>query len=188
MFYFLHRLVKWLFIALIAAGVYWLWLQREALEPVYVWYDVYENGGIKNTARLESVKGRAISVMDGHTFQMTRDNKYFSVRLTGFQIPEAPYSATDLELEKERRRVLRETVVMKDVNVDISYASDNSLLGIVTVNGTNLNLYFITNGLSKFHREYVKNVPRDIQYRFFAAQRVREKQVERRNALAMRTE
>ena len=108
MFYFLHRLVKWVFVALIAAGLYWAWLQRDALEPVYVWYDVYENGGIQNTERLARMQGRAVRMIDGHTFAMNADNKIYSVRLTGFQIPEPPLSDTELALEKERRRFLHE--------------------------------------------------------------------------------
>ena len=185
MFYFLHRLVKWFFIALIGAGLYWLWLQREALEPVYVWYDVYENGGIQENDRLTVLPGRAVRIVDGHTFQMVNDGKAYSVRLTGFEIPRPPFSHSDVELEKERIRVLKEKVLTKDVSVAITFVSNNSILGIVTANGTNLNTFFLTNGLSRFNREYVKGVPRDLQYQFFAAQRVREKAVEQQNALAL---
>jgi endonuclease YncB( thermonuclease family) len=188
MFYFLHRLVKWFFIALVGAGLYWLWLQREALEPVYVWYDVYENGGLQKTDRLTVIQGKAVRVIDGHTFQMHQDNKSYSVRLTGFETPEPPFSNTDIELEKERRRVLRDTVLNQAVKVEVTYDGNNTLLGIVTANHTNLTTLFITNSLSKFNRAYVKSVPRDIQYRFFAAQRLREKEAERKTALALRSE
>jgi endonuclease YncB( thermonuclease family) len=185
MFYFLHRLVKWFFIALIGAGLYWLWLQREALEPVYVWYDVYENGGIQKNDQLRVLSGRAVRVVDGHTFQMVNDSKAYSVRLTGFEIPQPPFTPSEVELEKERLRVLNELVLSKNVNVAITFVSNNSILGIVTANGTNLNTYFLTNGLSRFNRDYVKGVPRDLQYQFFAAHRVREKEVQKQNALAL---
>jgi hypothetical protein len=61
------------------------------------------------------------------------------------------------------------------------------LLGIVTVNGTNLNMLYLTNGLGSFNKTYVKNLPRDVQYRFFAAHRLHEKALEKQSALALHT-
>ena len=187
MFYFLHRLVKWLCMALVAAGLYWVWLQREAMEPVYVWYDVYENGGLKNNEPLKVMRGRVTRIVDGHTFQMNHDGKSFSVRLTGFEMPEPPLTNTQIENEKERRQVLREEVLLQDVDVQVTYSAPGSVLGIVTLGQTNLNTFFITNGLADFNPAYVKNLPRDVQYQFFAAERVRSKSAEIRSALAMKT-
>ena len=184
MFYFLHRLVKWFFTALLLAGLYWVWLQRDAIEPVYVWYDVYQNGGLKNTTRLEEKRGRVIAVVDGHTVQMKHDGKNYAVRLTGLQIPEPPLTTTQVAQEKQRREFLRHSVVGQEVDVQISYATPTSLLGIVTVGETNVNLFFITNGLAKFNPAYVKTVPRELQYQFFAAERWREKKEDRETALA----
>jgi endonuclease YncB( thermonuclease family) len=185
MFYFLHRLVKWVFIALIAAGLYWVWLQREMLEPVYVWYDVYDNGGIQKTNRLQVIEGKATHVLDGHTFQMTQGNKAYSVRLAGFEIPEVPLPNEERALELERRKFLRETVLMQEAKVDVTYSEGASVLGIVHVNGTNLNLYYVTNGLGKFRPAYIKALPRDMQYQFFAAKRLREKEQQQKTAFAM---
>lgn len=184
MFYFLHRLVKWFFTALVLAGLYWVWLQREAVEPVYVWYDVYENGGIKNDDRLHVLQGRATAVVDGHTIQMNHDGKSYAVRLTGLQMAEPPFTQTEIRLEKERRQVLRDMVLSKQVEVQVTYAAPNSLLGIVTLNQTNLNLYFITNGLATFNPAFVKTAPRHVQYQFFAAERWREKKDQREMAVA----
>ena len=102
MFYFLHRLMKWVSMALVAAGLYWVWLQREALEPVYVWYEVYENGGLKNNKPLHSINGRAVAVVDSLTVQVKEDGRSLSVRLTGLQMPEPPFSHTDIRLDRER--------------------------------------------------------------------------------------
>ena len=184
MFYFLHRLVKWFWVVLALAGLYWVWLQREAIEPVYVWYDVYENGGIQKTDRLHAIRGRVIRVVDGHTFQMNHDGKHVSVRLTGLEVPQPPLSSGEIEMERERRRVLKEMLLSQEVDVRVTYAAPNSMLGIVSVNDTNLNVFLITNGLARFNGTYVKNVPRDVQYQFFAAQRLREKAEDRKNELA----
>jgi endonuclease YncB( thermonuclease family) len=184
MFYFLHRLVKWFFTALVLAGLYWVWLQREAIEPVYVWYDVYENGGLKNTARLEEKRGRVVAVVDGHTVQMKHDGKSYAVRLTGLQIPEPPLSTTEIAREKERRQLLRDLLVGQEAYVQVTYATPTSLLGVVSINQTNVNLMFITNGLGKFNPTYVKAAPRELQYQFFAAERLREKREMKSTELA----
>jgi endonuclease YncB( thermonuclease family) len=175
MFYMLHRLVKWFFTALVLAGLYWVWLQRAAIEPVYVWYDVYENGGLKNDSPLEEKRGRVVAVVDGHTVQMKHDGKSYAVRLTGLQIPEPPLATSEIAREKERRELLRNLLIGQEVNVQVSYATPASLLGIVSVNGTNINLMFITNGLGRFNATYVKGAPRDLQYQFFAAERVHDR-------------
>ena len=187
MFYTLHRLVKWTFIALIAAGLYWVWLQREMLDPVYVWYDVYDNGGINKTQPLDVLQGKATHVVDGHTFQMVQGNRVYAVRLTGFEIPTAPLPEDEREKELERRKFLRESVLTQQAKVEVTYADQNSVLGIVTVNRTNLNMYYLTNGLSNFRPDYIKALPRDMQYHFFAAKRLREKELERKTSLAMQT-
>jgi hypothetical protein len=187
MFYFLHRLVKWVFIALIAAGLYWVWLQREILDPVYVWYDVYDNGGLNKTEPLKVIDGKATQLVDGHTFQMVEGNRVYAVRLTGFEIPQAPIPEEEREKEMERRKFLRENVLAQQARVSVTYADHGSVLGIVTVNGTNLNMYYLTNGLSTFRPDYIKALPRDMQYQFFAAKRLREKELGRKTALAMQT-
>lgn len=184
MFYFLHRLVKWVFMAFIGAGLYWAWLQREALEPVYVWYEVYENGGLKINKSLHTLHGKAIAVVDSLTVQVKEDGRSLSVRLTGLQMPEPPYSHTDIRLEKERKEALRDMVVGEQVDVQVTYAAPGSMLGILSVGGTNVNLYFITNGMARFNSGYVKGLPREMQYQFFAAERFREKQEERRSTIA----
>ena len=187
MFFLLHRLVKWVFIALIAAGVYWAWLQREALEPVYVWYDVYDNGGITQTNRLPVLHGKATHVLDGHTFQLSDGNRVYNVRLTGFEVPKPPLPDEERERELARREFLRNALLTQPASVQVTYSDQGSVLGIVTVNNTNLNLYYLTNDLGRFRRDYIKGLPREMQYQFFAAKRVQEKELQRRTALALQT-
>lgn len=184
MFYFLHRMVKWVFMAFLAAGLYWAWLQREALEPVYVWYDVYENGGIKIDRELHTLHGKGLAVGDGLSFPMLQDGRTLTVTLVGLKLPDPPLSNTDRERAMERRRFLREAVVSKELDVQITYAAPGSILGIVTAGGTNLNLYMITNNLAQFNPTWIKGLPRDHQYHFFAAERLREKQRNVQSALA----
>lgn len=179
MFYTLHRLVKGLCWALLLACLYWVWLQREALEPAYVWYNVYRNGGIDQTEPLPTLQGKGSYVLDGHTFQMRSGKNVYSVRLTGLGIPTPPLTPRELLLEKARREFLRHAVLSNRVHVEITYSNRFSLLGVAYVGKTNLNIHFVTNGLSQFKPEYVKGVPRDLQYRFFAAERLFEKRKRR---------
>jgi hypothetical protein len=175
MFYTLHRLVKGAFWMLICAGIYWAWLQREALEPVYVWHDVYKNGGIDRTDPLPTISGKGLHVLDGHTFQLLRNKHVYSVRLTGLEIPEAPLTPAQIAIEKARREFLRGAVISNQVHVEVTYSNMNSLLGVVYVGKTNLNTHFITNDLGRFNGDYVKTVPRDVQYKFFSAARAHRK-------------
>jgi endonuclease YncB( thermonuclease family) len=177
MFYLLHRLVKWFFVLLAFGCVFWVWTQRAAFEPLWVWYDVYENGGIQKTGNLSVVNGQGIGVFDGHTFQMKNGNQIISVRLTGFDLPEPPLTPAQIAEEKRRREFLRNAVVGKPVQVEITYSNANSLLGVVHADGTNLNTYYVTSGLGHFNREYVKSTPRDLQYKFFAAARAKSQQL-----------
>jgi hypothetical protein len=175
MFYRLHRAVKYFWVAIILTAAVWIYSQREAFEPLYAWYDVYENAGLQRMEPLPVIEGQGVSVLDGHTFQMKSDGKFYSVRLTGFEMLTPPLSAAEIELEKERRKVLRDLVVSQHVRVDVTYSNQNSLLGIVHAGATNLNTLFVANGLSTFKRDYVKKIPRDDQYRFFSAARARER-------------
>ena len=174
MFYTLHRLVKGFFMLLALGCVVWLYTQREALAPLWVWYDVYENGGIQRTEPLPAVEGEGIAVLDGHTFQMKSNGRIYSVRLTGFELPAPPLSAEDIQWEKARREMLRRSVLAKPVRVDVTYSNGASLLGVVHAGTTNLNTHYVAKGLSRFNRDYVKSAPRDLQYKFFAAARARE--------------
>ena len=174
MFYLLHRLVKWFFILLAAGCLYWLYTQREALEPLYAWYDVYENGGLQKTEQLPVFEGEGIHVLDGHSFQMRAAGRVVVVRLTGFELPAPPLSPGDITMEKRRRQLLREMVVSRPVRVEVTFSNANSVLGIVHAGSTNLNTYFVSEGISQFNKDYVKSAPRDMQYKFFAAVRARE--------------
>src|SRR5687767_4878089 len=147
MFYTLHRVVKICAWLLVAVLLVWLWRQRGALEPVRAWYDVYENEGLQKTDILPRVEGKAVHIYDGHSFQMESSNKFYSVRLTAFVTPEPPLSPDELARELKRREVLKERVFLKPVQVDITYSNQNSYLGIVHQDGTNLNLFYLTNGL-----------------------------------------
>ena len=176
MFYALHRAVKIFVWVMVGLLLVWLYQQREALEPVWVWYDVYDNGGLQKTEPLPRVEGEVIQIVDGHSFLMqSPDKKNYSVRMTGFEIPTTQLSGQELKQELQRRAFLKEQLLLKPVRVDITYSNLNSLLGIVYSGGTNLNIYFLTNGLSSFKPGYIKSMPRDVQYKFFSAARWRHK-------------
>jgi len=171
MFYFLHRLVKGCFLLLLLGCMVWLWTQRRALEPLWVWYEVYENGGIQRTAPLPVLRGEGTTVLNGHTFQMKSAGKVYIVGLTGFDAPAEPLSGDELQRERARRQFLRDAVVGKPVRVEVTFSNDQSLLGVVHAGATNVNLHYLMAGLSTFNRDYVRSTPRGTQYRFFAALR-----------------
>lgn len=179
MFYRLHRLAKllgWIFVLGIFAFV---WQQRAVFEPILVWYQVYDNGGIEITEQLPRVQGRAFDVADGQTVRLrTADRRYYLVRLAGLEAPVPPLSPAEQAREKQRREELRSLVLSNWVHVEVTYADNNSVLGVLHANDININLHFITNGLATLNRDYIKRMPRDIQYNFFAAARAHEKRQE----------
>ena len=172
MFYRLHRLVK-ILVGLFILGVFaWLWQHRAAVEPVLVWYQVYENGGLENDETLPLIEGRALYIVDGHTLRLkTHEGHSFLVRLAGLDYPERPLSAYEMAREKQRTQALREQVLSNWVHVEVTYSQEHSVLGIAHVREKNLNLHFITNGLATLNRDYIKRMPREHQYDFFLAAR-----------------
>ena len=176
MFYRLHRLTKlivWVFVL----GVFaFLWQHRAALEPLIVWYQVYENGGLENDEKLPLVEGRALYVADGQTFRIkTADGAYYLVRLAGLNNPTPPLSAFETSRENQRQEALRNLVFSNWVHVEVTYSEGHSVLGIAHVRDKNVNLHFITNGLATLNRDYLKRMPRKHQYDFFLAARDFEK-------------
>lgn len=180
MFYTLHRLVKFLVFLLIAGVFVFVWRHRSAAEPLLVWYEVYDNGGLGKTAKLPLIQGRGHYVLGGSTFQMkTPEGAYYTVTLAGLETatPEKQW------LENQRMERLRSMVLSNVVHVNVTYHSSGyNVLGIVHVHQTNLNLNFITNGLASLNSDYIKRMPRDIQYNFFAARRTYEKRREQASA------
>lgn len=189
MFYTLHRLLKLIVILFFVGVLVWVWQQRHILEPAFVWHDVYKNGGIERTGTLPQVEGRGSYIFDGHTFQLkTSENRVYVVRLTGFESPAPPLSAEGILLEKRRRDALKFLVLSNSVRIEITYSNQNSLLGIAHAGNTNVNVYFITNHLAQFKGDFVKSVPRDVQYTFFAAARAgRKTRPAETNALALKS-
>src|SRR5688500_3141176 len=118
MFYRLHRLAKLLVWMLVLGVLIFVWQQRAVFEPLLLWYQVIENGGIEIDGELPVVEGRAQYISDGHTFRIkTSDGTYYLVRLAGLNYPARPLSALEMGLEKQRREALQTLVLSNWVHV-----------------------------------------------------------------------
>jgi hypothetical protein len=180
MFYAIRRMIK-LFMALcLLALLFWAWQQRAVFYPVLVWYDVYQNGGHTNTTTLPTISGRATRVIDPHTFELRqKKGDYLTVRLTGLQEIPAPTTPQEYLPYKEKRDKFATLILSNYVHVDVTYSNKNSLLGVAYTNGTNINAALITQHHSTLKPEYIKPLPRHLQYTFFNARRSAEKKLER---------
>ena len=176
MFHRLHKLAKllvWMFVLGVFAFV---WQQRAVFEPVLVWYEVMRNGGLENDDELPMIQGKAVAISDGHTLRLrTAEGSYYVVRLAGLEYPNRPLTVVENELERKRREAMRELVLSNWVHVEVAYAANHSVLGIVHNGQLNLNLHLITNGLASMNPEYIRRMPRLHQYRFFSAARAGKK-------------
>jgi endonuclease YncB( thermonuclease family) len=176
MFYAIRRMIKLLMGLCVLAVLFWVYQQRAIFEPAFVWYDVYENGGITNTTALPTVSGRATRVTDPHTFQIRqRKGDFLTVRLTGLQEEPVPTTPQEFQLQKPKRDALAALVLSNFVHVDVTYSNKNSILGVAYANGTNVNTALVAHGDGRLKPEYIKLLPRQTQYAFFRAHRVAAK-------------
>lgn len=176
MFYAIRRMIK-LFLGLcLLAILVWAWQQRAALEPAFVWYDVYKNGGHTNTTALPTVTGRVLRVIDAQTFEIRpKKGNFITVRLTGLEEEPLPTTREEATLQWQKKTALSNMVLSNFVHVDVTYSNVNSVLGIAHCKGTNVNAALIEKRVATLKPSYIKQVPRQTQYRLFYARRAAEK-------------
>jgi hypothetical protein len=151
-----------------------LYQHRQMFEPAAIWYEVWNNGGLKKTEPLPTVRGVADVVLDSRSFHLQRPKMPpFALRLTGLDEPiTAPATVEQAKLEAGRKKVLQGLIQGEMVHVEVSYHSGNSGLGICYKGKTNVNLYLIEHGCAELKPEYIKTLPAKLQYEFFASRRM----------------
>jgi hypothetical protein len=179
MFYAIRRMIK-LFVLLCFLGFFFvLYLHRNDFEPAFVWYDVWDNGGITNKTTLPEIRGHATALFNSRTFQFRTDQgKILAVRLTGLNDVGTPATSAEVKEELHRRDLLRPMVLSNYLHIDVTYSNLNSVLGIVYSGSTNVNTRLIAIGSAQLKTEYIKSLPAKSQYDFFYARRAAAKRNE----------
>ena len=101
----------------------------------------------------ETIKGRVVGIMDGDTVRVLRGKTPFLVRLEHIDCPEKnqPYGQQALE-------VTSALCFLKNVTIVASKRDQYSrVLGVLYVNGTNLNKVLVKKGLAWWYRQYSKD-------------------------------
>jgi hypothetical protein len=173
MFYTIHRCIKllsWCVVLLVAWKIY---ERREVLEPVFIWYDVWDNGGLR-VPEPKAIAGRVEQVLSSQIFILTtRSHKRFNVRLMGLKSSSEDRSLEAFAKEMERRKELEKMIKGNWVHVEISYENLNSLGGVVFLGPTNVNAELVRLGVARANKETAKGLPKESQYALIWAARHR---------------
>ena len=173
MFYTIHRCIKlvcWCAVLLVAWKLY---EQRAVFEPALIWYDVWDNGGLR-VDEPKSIAGRVEHVIGSQTFVLaTRSHKRFNVRLMGLRPPSEDRSIEAMAREQTRREALNKIVKGNWVHLEISYENMNSLGGVTFLGTTNVNAELVRLGVARADKGSVKGLPKESQYALLWASRHR---------------
>src|SRR5688572_19715340 len=131
MFYTIHRCVKLLCWCAVLFVGWKLYERREVFEPALIWYDVWDNGGLR-VEKGKSMAGRVHNVIGSQTFVLgARGQKRFNVRLMGLKASTEDRSLEALAKEQGRREALEKMIGGNWVHLEVSYENMNSLGGVV---------------------------------------------------------
>ncbi len=100
----------------------------------------------------QTVEGLVVIVLDGDTFIMQlSDSSRISVRLRGIDAPEAKQ-----QYGRESKKFLQKLIEGKNAKLDVRYKDIyGRTVGYVWLNGENVNLLMIKEGLAWVYREFL---------------------------------
>jgi hypothetical protein len=176
MFYTIHRAIKFLCICALLGVAFKLYQNRSALEPAYIWYDVWENGGF-HLPPPTTTSGRVLQVLNSQTFVVDcRSGKQrvrFNFRLQGLREPSTEITLEAVEREKKRREALAALIDKEWVHLEITYQNGNNLGGVAFVHGTNVNAELVRQRNASTSKDLVKSLSKESQYSLLWANRHR---------------
>jgi len=171
MFYAIHRTIKFTLFCCALWVVWKAYEHRQVVEPAFIWYDVWDNGGFDEKP-MPKISGHVEKVLSSQTFILTKTNSVrYNVRLMGLRDPSKDLSLESLEREKKRREGLRDLIEGKDVSLNLAYENFNNIGGIVFLNSTNINACLIQQHLAFTDKELVKGFSKEIQYQMLWSKR-----------------
>ncbi len=126
---------------------------------------------------IEYWDGRVTQVLSGDQFVMkAASGALCSIRLTGLEAPQATNRLDQISVEDAQRsqQFLSSTVMSRDVRVAVTYRPSREVrsgMGIVFLNGTNVNQAVVESGNARARLEFMKGLPRHIQLGLLKAER-----------------
>jgi endonuclease YncB( thermonuclease family) len=108
------------------------------------------------TTEKEVISGKVISVADGDTMTiLTADKKQIKIRMLGIDAPERGQDFGTVARQQLNNLCYGKTVTVENKGED----QYGRVLGVVYVDGMNVNEYMVRNGLAWYYRHFV-NDPR----------------------------
>lgn len=177
LFHTLHRVAVatgWVAAAGLAALA---WQHRAALAPPLDFFAALTiHEGYPQRVRGE-LRGRVDRILGETSFRLrTTDKQLANVRLTGITAP----SLLDPNLLPDEarqavaaRRRLGELVLSNEVRVTVTHVfQPGAVLGLAWVNGTNVNLLLVREGLARAEKRYLRGLPLRVRYELLHANRL----------------
>ena len=100
------------------------------------------------------LEGRVVKVADGDTFTMLINNKQVRVRLHGIDCPESSQDFGQVAKKFLSDYVFGKTVTVKEMDID----RYGRIIGMVTIEGVNVNEKILEVGLAWHYVAYDKNI------------------------------
>ena len=97
--------------------------------------------------------GKVFSIADGDTFTMVVNNEQVKVRLHGIDCPERGQNYSNIAKDFLSGMVFGEVVVVREMDID----RYGRTIGMVTVDGVNVNEWLLQAGLAWHYKKYDNN-------------------------------
>lgn len=175
MFHVLHRI--WIGLVVILCAVVG-WLAFEACGRFTLLADAWtasrKSSGVQQSLG-QTMTGTGTEIVRGDTFKVrTRGGEIYLVQLTGLAVTHdtVPMRAAMRGAEMQARERLRHLVISNTVHVRPSFEiASHAVLGLASVNGTNLNRLLLENGLARTSPAAMNGLPFAVRYAFLRAER-----------------
>lgn len=181
MFHTLNKLAKLAlfscFVGVVSGVCYYAYDRREVwYTPLEDFWTVTHIEAPLNQEMLEHWDGRVTKVLSGDQFVMKSSAGLCSVRLTGLEAPLGTNRLDKVSVETARRSFLflSSMILSNDVRVAVTYIPAREIrsgMGIVFLGGTNVNTAVVESGNARARLDFMKGLPRNIQYGLIKAER-----------------
>ena len=180
MFWFLHRSVIALFWCFWAVAAFWLYQQREAIQPAVDYVELWSHADQGSGRKGLEISGRVTRVFNGESFELKHASSwYFNYGLAGVEAPKVitSFSAAEKRAFLESRTNLVRLIHNANVRIDVTLANPETRtgLGVVWVGKTNVNLAQIAAGAGRLKREQLRTLPVREAYEYVRAERIARK-------------
>jgi endonuclease YncB( thermonuclease family) len=165
MFFAIRRTILVGIYLLLAAIGYYLWTQRERLDPIVIWVKAWQGRDERAVDTLASLTGQVVRVDGMDRIQLAGANgQMWNVGATGLMPRKDRNPKARVEAERKCREYLQSVLLSNQVRVELTYTNGRNALGLVYVGETNVNAELIKSGMARLQPQYIRFLPVNKQY------------------------